>query len=61
MTIYYIPDPVKNCMVYQADGCAHVDGMLCNMLTCPITYVSPIDNKVISPNGVVYLEVIELK
>ena len=29
-------DPVKHCMVYKAVGCAHVDGMLCNMKTCDI-------------------------
>ena len=29
-------DPVKNCLVYRAVGCAHVDGMLCNMRTCDI-------------------------
>lgn len=27
-------DPVKHCEVYKKDGCAHVDGPLCNMNTC---------------------------
>jgi len=31
------PDPVKHCNVYRTVGCAHVDGMLCNMRTCDIT------------------------
>lgn len=30
-------DPVKHCNVYRTVGCAHVDGMLCNMQTCAIT------------------------
>ena len=29
-------DPVKHCLVYRAVGCAHVDGMLCNVRTCNI-------------------------
>ena len=29
-------DPVKNCNVYKTAGCAHVDGLLCNMETCNI-------------------------
>ena len=29
-------DPVNHCMVYRAVGCAHVDGMLCNMRTCDV-------------------------
>ena len=29
-------DPVKHCMIHRAVGCAHVDGMLCNMKTCDI-------------------------
>lgn len=29
-------DPVKHCDVYKKEGCAHVDGMLCNMKTCEI-------------------------
>lgn len=29
-------DPVRNCKVYKAVGCAHVDGMLCNMNTCDV-------------------------
>lgn len=27
-------DPVKHCPVYKSEGCAHVDGMFCNMSTC---------------------------
>lgn len=26
-------DPVKHCEVYKKEGCAHVDGPLCNMST----------------------------
>jgi len=29
-------DPTKHCLVYRSVGCAHVDGMLCNMRTCNI-------------------------
>lgn len=29
-------DPVRYCKVYRAVGCAHVDGMLCNMKTCDV-------------------------
>ena len=29
-------DPLKHCKVYRAVGCAHVDGMLCNMQTWDI-------------------------
>lgn len=29
-------DPVKHCPVYKAEGCAHVDGYLCEVETCPI-------------------------
>ena len=32
----WIPDPVWGCEVYRTDGCAHVDGFLCNMNTCNI-------------------------
>lgn len=31
-----IHDPVKHCSFYKKHGCAHVDGMLCNMATCDI-------------------------
>ena len=27
-------DPVKSCDLYKAEGCAHVDGMLCDFPTC---------------------------
>ena len=30
-------DPVNHCNVYKTVGCAHVDGMLCDMRTCEIT------------------------
>ena len=29
-------DPVKHCDVYKKEGCAHVDGPLCDMKTCEI-------------------------
>lgn len=29
-------DPVRSCDVYKTVGCAHVDGMLCDMKTCEI-------------------------
>lgn len=29
-------DPVKHCDVYKKEGCAHVDGMLCDMDKCTI-------------------------
>jgi hypothetical protein len=29
-------DPVRHCKVYKTVGCAHVDGMLCNMKTCDV-------------------------
>lgn len=29
-------DPVHNCEVYKKDGCAHVDGPLCDIKTCDI-------------------------
>jgi hypothetical protein len=29
-------DPVRHCDVYKAEGCAHVDGFLCDMKTCGI-------------------------
>lgn len=32
-------DPVKHCAVYKTVGCAHVDGMLCNVRTCNIEAV----------------------
>jgi hypothetical protein len=27
-------DPVKHCNLYKEDGCAHVDGILCDFDTC---------------------------
>ena len=27
-------DPVKECNTYRIQGCAHVDGPLCNVETC---------------------------
>ena len=44
-------DPVKHCMVYRAVGCAHVDGMLCNMRTCDIVV-----NISLTPNSVSEIE-----
>lgn len=29
-------DPIAHCEVYKSKGCAHVDGMMCNMKTCTI-------------------------
>lgn len=29
-------DPIKHCTKYRNEGCAHVDGMLCDMLICSI-------------------------
>lgn len=29
-------DPVYHCPVFKKHGCSHVDGMLCDMKTCPI-------------------------
>lgn len=31
-------DPVKHCEVYKKEGCAHVDGFLCDMETCSIRH-----------------------
>lgn len=31
-----LDDPVRDCNVYKAVGCAHVDGPLCEMATCRI-------------------------
>lgn len=42
------PDPVKNCNVYKTVGCAHVDGMLCDMRTCTITVTATIKPQKIS-------------
>ena len=27
-------DPVKGCKLYKAEGCSHVDGLLCNFPKC---------------------------
>jgi len=27
-------DPVRHCDLYKSEGCAHVDGFLCDMKTC---------------------------
>lgn len=29
-------DPVKHCDLYKDEGCAHVDGFLCDFDTCPM-------------------------
>lgn len=29
-------DPVRHCPVYREQGCAHVDGLLCNFPDCPV-------------------------
>ena len=28
------PDPVKECELYQDEGCSHVDGFLCDVENC---------------------------
>lgn len=28
------PDPTKECQLYLSEGCAHVDGMLCDYPNC---------------------------
>lgn len=33
---FRIPDPVKHCEVYRAEGCSHVDSFLCKIKDCPI-------------------------
>lgn len=45
------PDPVKHCQVYRHAGCAHVDGMLCDMRTCTIKVTLKI-----TPNDIKELE-----
>lgn len=40
-------DPVKSCDVYKKEGCAHVDGPLCDMKTCEILSKFKTQN----PNG----------
>jgi len=47
-------DPVRNCRVYRKLGCAHVDGMLCNLRTCDVVVhleVSPSGMKEVSRDG----------
>ena len=29
-----IKDPINHCILYKEEGCAHVDGMLCDFDTC---------------------------
>lgn len=29
-----IKDPISHCILYKEEGCAHVDGMLCDFDTC---------------------------
>lgn len=31
-------DPVYNCEVYLEEGCAHVDGYLCDIKSCTIRF-----------------------
>ena len=38
-------DPRKHCLVYRAFGCAHIDGILCNVESCDIT----VDVKITPP------------
>ena len=33
---YFSSDPVRSCKRYKKEGCAHVDGILCNMKTCTL-------------------------
>lgn len=33
--VEFLPyDPVKDCEIYKTEGCAHVDGMICNIEEC---------------------------
>ena len=34
--MHHNANPVKHCQVYRTIGCAHVDGMNCDMRTCGI-------------------------
>lgn len=34
--LHQCDDPVRHCEVYKSEGCAHVDGFLCDMATCEI-------------------------
>lgn len=38
-------DPVKHCIVYTKEGCAHVDGILCDMKTCNILRDYKLENE----------------
>ncbi len=40
--------PVKHCLVYKSVGCAHVDGMLCDMSTCDIKVLAEITPNLMS-------------
>lgn len=31
-------DPVRNCPVYQKEGCVHVDGLLCMFPNCKLVH-----------------------
>jgi hypothetical protein len=33
-----LPDPVTGCGLYRAEGCAPVDGMLCDYLDCSMLH-----------------------
>lgn len=37
-------DPVRHCIVHKTEGCAHVDGYLCDMETCSILRKVLLDN-----------------
>jgi len=39
-------DPVKHCEVFKTIGCAHIDGMFCNMDNCPILEEYRDENKI---------------
>lgn len=41
-------DPVHYCDVYKKEGCAHVDGALCDMTTCS-TLAAHKDQNIICP------------
>ncbi len=50
-------DPVKHCQKYKGEGCAHVDGMLCNFPYCSHSSILPIGYKMKLEEK--YLEVIK--
>lgn len=39
-------DPVKNCIVHKTEGCAHVDGFLCDMKTCDILKIHKLNKAI---------------